>query len=120
MVAFDFASIRVEGEHRRGIEIVPRVHIPWPGRGIPRPPGGQVTRWSIVAGDPYRHPPSLPGLTRPGVVARLARTWDGIGLPYLLARLRIIGRNEAANAQLATGGTHHDLALGNQRRQGQI
>ena len=50
----------------------------------------------------------------------LPRSWDGICLPGLLARLRIIGCNEAANTQFTPRGAHHDLALGDQWRQRQV
>src|SRR5712691_4460349 len=116
MVAFDFAGIRIEGEYRRGIEIVPRMHIGCPGRGIPRSPIDQVELRVVIACAPGRHPARLPGLPRPGVVARLPRSWDGIRLPGFLACLRIIGGNEAANTQFTPRGAHHDLALGYQWR----
>src|SRR5262249_53014535 len=76
MMAFDFTSIHIEGEHRRGVEIVSRMHICRPGCGVPRPPIDHVELWIVVTCAPCRHPTSLPGLARPGVVARLAGTWD--------------------------------------------
>src|SRR4029453_9265422 len=96
------------------------MHIPCPGRGIPRPPIDQVELWVVVACAPGRYPASFPGLSRPGVVAGLARSWDGIRLPGLLARLRIIGRNEAADTQFTPRGPPHDLALGYQWRKRQV
>jgi GAF domain-containing protein len=49
-------------------------------------------------------------------VAGLAGTGDGVGLPGFLARLGLEGRDEAADAELAAGHPHDDLALGDHRR----
>src|SRR5215510_16447805 len=99
VMASDFASISVQSEHGRGIEVIPCMHIARPGRSVARAPVRQVELRIEVASNPDRYPTSFPRLLGPGIMARFSRAWNRIGLPGLLARLRIICCDEAANAQ---------------------
>src|SRR5215471_6644764 len=94
MMAFDFASISVQSEHRRGIEVIPGMHIGRPGCSVARTPVGQVELRIEVASNPDRYPTSFPRPLRPGIVARFSRAWNRIGLPHLLPALSIEGGNE--------------------------
>src|SRR5712692_3682452 len=97
VVAFDFASTRVQSDHGRSIEVIPSMHIGRPGGSVTRAPIGQVELWIVVPGNPDRYPASFPGLAGPGVVARLARPWNRIGLPHLFPCLGVKGCDEATN-----------------------
>src|SRR4029077_12584844 len=58
----------------------------------------------------------LPCVAWPGFVARLARSWDRIGAPEMLAGLGIPAVDEPADAELAAGDPGDHYAVGNQRR----
>ncbi len=49
----------------------------------------------IRAGHPRARAAALPGIPRPGLVARIARTGNGIEAPALLAGVGIVGRDES-------------------------
>src|SRR2546427_8464760 len=69
----------------------------------------------IGAGQPDGRAPALPGVARPGVVARLAGAGDRVGLPRGLAGLSVEGLDEAPDAELTARHAHHDLALRHER-----
>src|SRR5262245_53558634 len=94
MMAFDFASISVQSEHGRGIEVISSMHIGRPGRGVVRTPVGQVELRIEVTSKPDRYPTSFLRPLGPGIVARFSRAWNRIGLPHLLPALGIEGSNE--------------------------
>src|SRR5947208_1814078 len=96
------------------------MHIARPGASVARAPVGQVELWIVVPGNPDRYSTSFPGLAWPGIVARLPRPWNRIGLPHLFPRLGIKGGDEATNPEFTARGPHHDLALCHQRCQGEI
>src|SRR5215475_6886113 len=111
MMAFDFASISVQSEHRRGIEVIPSMHIARPRRSVARAPVGQVELRIEVASNPDRYPTSFPRLLGPGIVARFSRAWNRIGLPHLLPGLGIEGCNETTHPEFTTRGPNHHFAL---------
>src|SRR5262249_3381660 len=52
----------------------------------------------------------LPGFARPGVVAWLTGTGNGVGLPHLLAGIRVDRLDPAAHAVFGAGRAEDDLA----------
>src|SRR5690606_34817376 len=80
----------------------------------------QPRLWVVVAGAPHRGAARLPGVARPGLVARLTGSRDGGGLPQALARGSVEGLHEAADAALPAGDADHHLALDDQGRQGDV
>src|SRR5206468_7650496 len=80
----------------------------------------QVELGIVVRGEPDRHAARLPRLSGPGVVPGLARAGDRVRLPGRLTVGSIEGGDVAADAELAARGADHDLALGDERRQGEV
>ena len=82
-----------------------------PGSGVAGIPIDEVQVRVVDAGGPGRAAAVLPGVAGPGVVARLAGTWNRVRRPTRLAGLRVEGLDKAANAELASGhtGEHHIL-----------
>src|SRR2546430_7873017 len=105
----------IEGDGGRGVEVVTSALIPEPGRSVPGAPVGQAEIGVIGAGQPGGRAPALPGVARPGVVARLAGAGDRVGLPRGLAGLSVEGLDEAPDAELTARHAHHDLALRHER-----
>src|SRR6185369_18040016 len=105
VVPLEFAGVCVERHDAVAVEVVakPRATIPV-RRGIARAEVNEIGRCIISAVVPYSGAAFLPGVASPGVVARLARRRDGVELPHLPAGLHIVGGDEAANAQVTTGG----------------
>src|SRR5919108_2664078 len=120
VVGFQLTSIDIQGDDRRGVEVIADMRIGWPGTGVASSPIRQVELRSVMAGDPGRSPAGLPGIAGPGLIAWLAGAWNRISLPHLLPSLRIQRRDIAADPVLATRHPDDDLALRHQRRQGQV
>ena len=116
----DLAGVDVQREHRGGVQVVARPHIAHPRRRIARPPVAQVELGIIVRGEPDRHAARLPGLSGPGVVTGLTRPRNRVRLPHRLPVARVEGGDVPADAELAAGSADHDLALGDERRQGEV
>src|SRR5207248_3641212 len=57
-------------------------------------------------------------IARPGLVARLTRTGNGVEAPRALSRLRVVGIDEAADAELAPGHADNDFILYDDRGDG--
>ena len=113
---FDLAGLRLEREHRAGIEIVAGAH-----RGVERPrvadaPIDRVQLRVVRAGDPGRSAAELPGVALPGVAAGLIGGGNRVGAPQMLARLGIPAVDEAAGAELRAGDAGQDDAVGDERR----
>ena len=97
-------GVGVQRHDRIGIEIVPGANVGVPiGAWIPHSPISEVQLGIVGAGQPNRSSSGLPGIVFPGLVARLAWAGDRMELPGLLARLSVIGRQEAPNPELASG-----------------
>ena len=120
VIGLDLAVVRIEREHRRGIEIVAGMHLAGPRRGVTDAPIDRLGVLVVIAGHPGRAATVLPVLALPGVVAGLAFAGNGIGPPQLLAVLGIIGGDIAAHAELAAGAADDDLAVDDQRHQGHV
>ena len=116
----DRAGVRVDRDGRGGVEVVAGPLIAEPRRAVAGAPEGDVGLGVVGAGHPDRGAAALPGVALPGVVAGLARTGDGVGLPHLLAAVGIVGGDEAADAELAARDPDHDLAVHDQRRHGHV
>ena len=73
VVPFDLAGLRLQREHRAGVEIVARADRRIERPGIADAPIDRVQLRIIGAGDPGRSAAELPGVALPGVAAGLAR-----------------------------------------------
>ena len=113
---FDLAGLRLEREHRAGVEVVAGAHRRVERAGIADAPIDRVQLRIVGAGDPGRSAAELPGVALPGVAAGLFGTGDRMGPPQMLAGRRIPSIDEAAGAEFGAGdaGQHH--AVGDQRR----
>src|SRR3989442_1673477 len=100
-VSLDLPGAGVEGDHRAGEEIVAGTLIAEPWAAVAGAPESEIGLGVVSAGDPDRSaaPLIVVAARGPGLAARLARRGHRIGLPELLAGLRIEGREEAARAQ---------------------
>ena len=87
---------------RIGIEVVAEAHVAVGiGRGIADAPVGEVGVGIVGARVPDRGAAGLPGIARPGFVARLARPGNGVEAPDFLAGLRVERGDEAADGAVA-------------------
>src|SRR5260221_14454474 len=86
---FDLAVIRIEPEHRRGVEIVAGVGITRPRCGVADAPINCLGVWIVVACHPGRSAARFPVVAFPCVVAWLALARDGEGPPQLLAAIGV-------------------------------
>src|SRR5262245_13242096 len=118
MVGLQRASVRIQGNHRVGVEIISTALLPDEGARIASAPIRQIEWRIITAGDPDRRATSLPGLARPALAAGFTRTWNCVSLPHRFPGLGIEGLYEAADSQLAPGDADHHFATCHQRRQG--
>src|SRR2546427_1506709 len=96
------------------------MHVARPRRRVARAPEAQAELRIVVPREPHGNAARLPGVARPGVVTRLARTRDRVGLPRRFPVARVEGGDVAADAELAARGADHDLALGDERSQGEV
>ncbi len=118
MVALDLAGRGVEGDCRRREQIITRPLIAHPRPAIAGAPESEVGFRIVAAGDPHRAAAGLPLVAvGPGLAARLAGGWDGVGLPDRLSGLGIERRDKPTNAELSARDAHHHLAVGDERRQ---
>ena len=120
MVTADPAGIGIEGDDRRRVEVVARMHVTGPRRRVARPPERQVELRIVVRREPHRDAARLPRFALPALVTRLARSRDRMGLPHRLAVARVKGGDVAADPELAARGADHDLALGDERGQREV
>src|SRR3989449_10320208 len=120
MVTADLAGVDVERDHRRRIETFAWVHVARPRRRIARAPEAQVEMRIVVPREPHGDAARLPGVTLPGLVTGLSGPRDRVGLPRGLTAFRVEGGDVAADAERAARGADHDLALRDQRRQGEV
>src|SRR5207244_1775286 len=119
-MAADLAGVDVERDHRRGVEVVARVHVAGPWRGIAGAPETQVELRVVVCREPYRDSARLPRVGLPRLVTRLARAWNRVGLPHRLAIVSVEGGDVSPDAELAARRADHHLALGDERRQREV
>ena len=112
----DLAGLRVEREHRAGIEIVAGAHGRVERSRIADAPIDRVQLRIIRAGDPGRSAAQLPGVALPGIAAGLIGTGDRIGAPQMLAGRRIPSVDETAGTELGAGDAGQDDAVRDQRR----
>src|SRR5690606_2503284 len=102
VIAAELPARRVDRDHGVRVKVVARPDVAGPG---PRIAGAPVRDVQLVierSGEPCGRAARAPRLAGPRVVAGLARPRDRVGLPRLLAGLRIVRRDEAANAPLAS------------------
>src|SRR5438093_1044344 len=102
-------NVRVFGSNAGGQKFVPpvmsgQVTDPvslgvWPGNSIGR------------AGHPHARAADLPGIACPGLVARLARTWNGVEAPCALSCLSFVRVDEPSDAEFAAGHADDDFVL---------
>ena len=122
----DRARIRVERELGCGPQIGVRANIDGivtarlaaPRSAVTGGPVNEVQLWIVGPYAPGRTGTGLPGITQPCLVARLALTRNGVGLPDLIARILIVGSDETANTVLATGDSGYDEILVDEWRRG--
>src|SRR5467141_4974243 len=121
-VSLDLPGAGGDGDHRAGEEIVAGTLIAEPWAAVAGAPESEIGLGVIGAGDPDRSPAPLIVVTArgPGLAARLARRGHRIGLPELLAGLRIEGREEAACAQFTARYAEQHLAVDDERRERQV
>src|SRR5690606_23450226 len=99
------------------VEVVAGPGVAHPGPAVAGAPVGEAELGVVGARDPDGRPAGLPGVAGPGLAAGLAGLGDRVGLPDLLARLGVVRGDEAADAVLAAGDAHEDLARGGEGRQ---
>src|SRR5262245_14766701 len=117
-VSLDRAGGRIERHDGAGVEIISGALIAHPGAAIAGAPERQIGLGIIGASDPDRGAAGLPLIAlRPCFAAGLARCRHHVGLPQLLAGLRIIGGDEAPHAELPAGDADQNLAVNDKRRQ---
>ena len=105
VVPLQLAGVGVERDDRTAVEVVAGAASRRCSRG-PGFPTPQNVRFVSGSYEPVTQidaPPCLPSFA-PGLVSRFARQRHGVESPRLLSRRRIVGREEAADAELAAGG----------------
>ena len=120
VVAAHATRLHVERQHGVGVEVVARPSVAHPGAGVSCAPIGESQLGVVVPGHPDGRPAGAPGITGPGVVARLAGSGDRVGSPDLAAGLGVQSDHEAPDAQLTARDPDHDLSLGGERREGHV
>ena len=116
-VGDEFARVRVQRDRGRREEVVARTLVAEPRGRVAGAPVGQVQRRIVGAGTPDRPAALLPRIAGPRLATFLSGGGDRVRLPRRLAGIGIEGRDEAPDAELATGDADHDLALGDERGQ---
>ena len=118
-VPLHLARIRVQGQHRVGVQVVALAHVAVPvRRGVARRPVEQVGLRVVRAGHPGRGAAVLPGVARPGFRPGLAGLRDGVAPPFARARLDVVGVDVAADAVLAAGDADDQVVADHQRGSG--
>ena len=109
----------VDGEHRVRVEVVAEPHVAVPVRaGVAGAPVDEVEVGVVGAGDPARRAAGAPRLAGPGLVVGMVGAGNGPRAPREVAGRRVVGVDEAADAELAAGDARHDLALDDEGRGG--
>src|SRR5439155_51531 len=121
-VSLDLPGAGVEGDDRGGEQIVAGTLIAEPWAAVAGAPESQIGLGVIGTRDPDRRaaPLMMVAARGPGLAAGLTRGWHRIGLPELLAGLRIEGREEAAHAQFTARCAEQHLAVDDERRERQV
>ena len=95
------AGVRVECDHRVGVQVVAGALIGVPVRTrIADAPVGEIEFRVVRPGDPHRATAVFPGVAGPGIVPGLAGSWNRVEAPRFFSRFRVEGRDEAADAEL--------------------
>ena len=111
------AGVDVERDHRIAVEVVALAALAVVIRsGIAGAEVGEVQLGIVRRGDPDARSAARPRITRPRVVARLARPRNREEPPGALAGIRVVGVDEAAASVLAAGRADDHLVLDDQRR----
>ena len=115
----ELARVGIQRHDGVAVEIVsgPRIAIEI-RTGVARPPVGQVERRIVRSRGPHRPSTVLPRISRPGIVSCFAGFWNHVEAPDLFAGLRVIGRDETADAVLSARRADDHLVLHDQRRVG--
>src|SRR5215469_7909631 len=116
----DFAGRNVKGEHRGRVEIVTRVGVSGPGRGVADAPIDGLRVLVVVAGHPGGAATLLPIIAAPRFMAGFTLAGNGEGTPQFLAVIGIERRDVAAYAELAAGAADEHLAVDHERHQSEI
>src|SRR6202022_571052 len=107
---FDLAVIRIEPEHRRGVEVVAGVGIARPRCSVADAPINCLGVRIVIACHPGRSAARFPVVAFPGVVARLALARGGEGPPQLLAAIGIERDNVTTDPEFTPGTADDPLA----------
>ena len=117
VIGLQRAGLDVERDDRVRVEVVAGAsRRRSTGPGLPVPQYVSPSFGIEAARDPDRRAARAPRVAGPGVVAGLAGRGDRVGLPDLLAGLRVERDDEAANAALAARDADHDAAARGERR----
>src|SRR5262245_2575903 len=118
VVPLELAVVRVEGEHRRRVEVVtgPRTAPIIIRRGVCRAPVDEVQRRIVGAGHPAAAAAELPGVTAPALRIFL----DRVELPHLVSGGGLEAEDLSLDRQLARRLSDDDLVLDGQRRAGEV
>src|SRR5262249_43851367 len=108
----------VERERRRSPFVVTLAQVAVPGGGVAGVPVDEVQVRIVDACRPCRRAAVPPGVARPGLVARLARSRDRVRRPAQRSRSGVERLDEAADAELAAGYARQDHVFYDERRAG--
>src|SRR5262245_14547843 len=88
-VTLDLSGGHINGNRRRGVEVVARALITHPRSAVASAPIGQTGFGIVVAGHPHRPSAGLPLLAAfgPRLASRFTRRWNSVGTPQLFPRL---------------------------------
>src|SRR5262252_2297446 len=100
VIALDLSRRDINRDRRSGIEVVARPLIANPRAAIAGSPICQIRVRIVVSGDPNGSAAGFPLIAfRPGIASRLSRCGDRERPPELVACIRIVSRNEAADPE---------------------
>src|SRR2546427_4963276 len=120
-MAFDFAGRRSHCDGGCGVELVAGALVAVRGAAFSCPDEKQILLGIVVGSAPYGAPAILPLIAlRPGFAAWLSGRWNRKCSPQLLAGAGVEGGDKAADAALATGRSHENFSVGDQRSHGDV
>src|SRR5215467_5282508 len=96
------------------------MQVAGPRCGIADTPIDKIQCGIVIAGHPGRATAILPVVALPGLIAGFARAGDREGAPQLLAVIGVVGDDIAAYAIFAARPADDDLAVDDERHQGQV
>src|SRR2546429_3238973 len=100
----EFAGLGPHRKQRSGVQVVARSRGRIPRAGVARAPIDKIEIGVVRAGDPGRAAAAQVGVSRrPGLIALLTRSGDGVAAPELLSSFRIPTVEKTADAELGAG-----------------